>query len=184
MDTHAPSPRPSDGLTILSVPRLDEPALRAGLEALLKDAVASGASVGFHAPLDPVLNGAFWDEIAADLAKGRLTLLIARDEAGAVVGCVQLAPSPKQNARHRAEVRKLLVHSAQRRRGIARRLMEALYASARDQGRVVLQLDTLAGDVGEPFYRATGWTQVGVLPEHTLEADGRYHDTVLFHRRL
>ncbi|MGF7177088.1 GNAT family N-acetyltransferase [Azospirillum doebereinerae] len=184
MDTHAPLPHAADGLTICSVTRLDEPALRAGLEALLEDAVASGASVGFHAPLDPTLNRAFWDEIAADLAGGHLTLLVARDAEGAVAGCVQLVPSPKQNARHRAEVRKLLVHSAHRRRGIARRLMEDLCASAREQGRIVLQLDTLAGDVGEPFYRSTGWIQAGVLPDHTLEADGRYHDTVLFHRRL
>jgi len=183
MDTHAPS-LSTDGLTILSVTNLDEAALRAGLEALLTDAVAGGASVGFHAPLDPALNRDFWNEIAADLSGGRLTLLVACDSAGTVVGCVQLVPSPKQNARHRAEVRKLLVHSAHRRRGIARRLMEALCATARDQGRVVLQLDTLAGDVGEPFYRSTGWTQAGVLPDHTLEADGRYHDTVLFHRRL
>ncbi|CAO3420582.1 N-acetyltransferase family protein [Azospirillum doebereinerae] len=184
MDTHAPSPRATDGLTVAPVTRLDDPALRAGLEALLEDAVASGASVGFHAPLDPALNLGFWDEIAADLAGGRLTLLVAHDFNGTVVGCVQLVPSPKQNARHRAEVRKLLVHSAHRRRGVARRLMEELYASARVQGRVVLQLDTLAGDVGEPFYRSTGWTQVGVLPDHTLEADGRYHDTVLFYCRL
>jgi len=184
MDTSPSSPVAARPISIVLVARLTDAATRAGLESLLEDAVASGASIGFHAPLAPDRNRAFWDEVDAELADGHLLMLVARAGDGAVVGCVQLAASPKQNAPHRAEVRKLLVHSTRRGRGVARQLMEALYDLARSHGRTTLQLDTRAGDVGEPFYRRSGWVQAGILPDHTLEADGSYHDAVLFCRRL
>lgn len=179
MDTHIP---PS--LAIAHLDRLDDPQVRADLESLLTDAVASGASVGFHHPLDPARNAAFWDGVAAALAAGHHHLLIARDGSGRVIGSVQLALCAKQNGPHRAEVQKLLVLTDQRGRGIARALMEALEDMARGLGRSLLQLDTRAGDYGEPFYSRTGWTRAGLLPAHTLEADGRYHDAVIFYRRL
>lgn len=179
MDTHSP---PS--LSIARLDRLDDPQVRADLESLLTDAVASGASVGFHHPLDPARNAAFWDGVAAALATGNHHLLIARNGAGRVIGAVQLALSPKQNAPHRAEVQKLLVLTRQRGRGVAGMLMQALYDLARSLGRSLLQLDTRAGDFGEPFYSRTGWTRAGLLPAHTLEADGSYHDAVIFYRRL
>lgn len=179
MDTHTP---PS--LSIARLDRLDDPSMRADLESLLTDAVASGASVGFHHPLASIRAIAFWDGVAAAIATGNHHLLIARDDAGRVIGSVQLAISPKQNSPHRAEVQKLLVLTEHRGRGVARALMEALYELARSLGRSLLQLDTRAGDFGEPFYSRTGWIRAGILPAHTLEADGSYHDAVIFYRRL
>lgn len=179
MDTQSP---PHFSITI--VDRLDDPSLRAGLEHLLTDAVASGASVGFHAPLDPARNAAFWDGVASAIASAGLRLLVARDGAGRVIGAVQMAPSPKQNSPHRADVQKLLVLTDQRGRGVATALMNALYDLARSLGRNLLELDTRAGDFGEPFYSRTGWERAGVLPGHTLEADGSFHDAVMFCRRL
>ena len=87
------------------------------LGALLKDAVDSGASIGF---MPPLLDGeavAYWQEVAASLANGRRVMLIAVN-AEKVVGTVQLALEDRPNGQHRAEVSKLMVHSRQRRAGM------------------------------------------------------------------
>lgn len=62
--------------------------------------------------------------------------------------------------------------------------MNALYDLARSLGRSLLELDTRAGDFGEPFYSRAGWERAGAPPGHTREADGSFHDAVMFCRRL
>lgn len=181
MDTTSPTPRT---MTIIDIPRLEDASLRSELEALLEDAVASGASVGYHAPLSPTLNRAFWNGVARQLADGAHRLLIARGADGALLGSVQLVLCTKPNGAHRAEVQKLLVFSAHRRQGVARRLMEAVEEMARGLGRSLLVLDTLKGDFGEPFYERTGWRRAGQIPHFTFEADGTFHDTVLFYKHV
>lgn len=169
-------------MTIVDIPHLEDAPLRRTLEALLEDAVASGASVGYHAPLAPHLNRAFWDGVAHQLADGSHKLLVAHGPDGALLGSVQLSLCAKPNGTHRAEVQKLLVFTAHRGKGVARRLMGALEDMARGLGRSLLVLDTLAGDVGEPFYERTGWQRAGQIPHYTIEADGTHHATILFYK--
>ncbi|AIB11974.1 hypothetical protein ABAZ39_08160 [Azospirillum argentinense] len=171
-------------LAITNVPALDDRRLRVELETLLEDTVNGGASVGYHAPLEPHWKRAFWDGVAAQLSAGAHRLLIARGPDGDVLGSVQLALCTKPNGAHRAEVQKLLVFTRHRRNGVARRLMAAVEDTARGLGRSLLVLDTLKGDSGEPFYEATGWRRAGLIPGYTVEADGAFHDTVLFYKTL
>ncbi|MFP3656833.1 GNAT family N-acetyltransferase, partial [Burkholderia sp. SIMBA_052] len=70
----------------------------------------------------------------------------------AIAGTVQLDYDTMPNQRHRAEVRKLLVHPAFRRRGVARALMMELESHARRLERSLLTLDTRTGDSAEPLY--------------------------------
>ena len=170
--------------SISDVRTLENGHLRADLEALLEDAVNSGASVGYHAPLAPHWKQAFWDGVAALLSGGAHRLLVAWGPSGELLGSVQLSLCTKPNGAHRAEVQKLLVFTRHRRSGVARRLMEALEEAARKLGRSLLVLDTLKGDGGEPFYEATGWRRAGQIPGYTIEADGAFHDTVLFYKTL
>ena len=100
-------------------------AARPALVALLRDAVDSGASIGFLPPLSEAEAGAYWDGVAGALDDGSRVLLVARDAAAGIVGSVQLDLAMRANARHRAEVSKLMVHRAARRRGIGRALMAA-----------------------------------------------------------
>ncbi|MFC5355386.1 GNAT family N-acetyltransferase [Azospirillum himalayense] len=171
-------------LSITDISTLDDGRLRVELEALLEDAVNSGASVGYHAPLAPHWKRAFWDGVAGLLSGGAHHLLIARGPDGDLLGSVQLALCTKPNGAHRAEVQKLLVFTHHRRRGVARSLMAAVEETARGLERSLLVLDTLKGDRGEPFYEATGWQRAGLIPGYTVEADGAFHDTVLFYKTL
>lgn len=159
-------------------------AVRAGLVALLRDAVANGASLGFLAGIDDDEAGAFWDSVAAALGQGTRVLLVAGDGGGTVIGTVQLDLCMKKNGINRAEVQKLLVHSQARRGGIASALMKAAEAEALTRKRGLVFLDTEAGSGAEGFYRAQGYTFLGGLPEYACSPDGEWRANAIYYKTL
>ena len=153
------------------------------LARLLVDAVNSGASVSFLAPLSLARAEEWWQETLAD-GHPRAAFLVARDDQG-IVGTVQFHPAWAPNQPHRAEVAKLIVHRRGRRQGIGRALMLALEARAQSRGFTLLTLDAKRGEVAEKLYRKMGWTYVGVIPGYALNADGSGpSDTVIFYKDL
>lgn len=156
----------------------------AALVAILQDVVDAGASVGFLAPLARDEAVAYWREVAAAIAAGTRTLLIARLPGQDAVGTVQLELCPRPNGRHRAEVTKLMVRRSARRRGIAGALMRAVEAEARRRGRTTLVLDTRAGDPSERLYRSLGYHRAGAIPRYAESSDGRLDATALYYRLL
>ena len=82
------------------------------LGALLRACVHDGASVGFVMPCGVDESEAFWrGKVLPSLRAGGLVLLVAR-QGETIAGTVQLDYDTMPNQRHRAEVRKLLVHPA------------------------------------------------------------------------
>ena len=159
-------------------------ALLPDLTGLLRDSVESGASVGFVLPLaDDVVDG-YWRKVVADV-EGEVRVLLVARWGERVVGAGQLALETRPNSAHRAEVQKVLVHTAARRQGIGRALMAALEAAARARGRMLLVLDTRAGDPAEHLYRAVGFTRAGSIPGYARSPDGSTLDaTVFYYRQL
>jgi acetyltransferase len=155
---------------------------RLGLRDLLVDVVDGGASVGFLPPMRPATADAYWDEILSDLGPSR-ALWVAED-AGAVMGSVQLALCDKENGRHRADVQKLFVLTRHRGRGVASKLMAVLETHARSCRRSLLVLDTLAGSAAEAVYRHLGWIRVGEIPNFAASADGALHPTAYYYKIL
>ncbi|HEY0735935.1 MAG TPA: GNAT family N-acetyltransferase [Herpetosiphonaceae bacterium] len=158
-------------------------AVQSELIRLLDDAVASGASVGFMPPLAPSEALHYWQSVSADLEREARALLVARDDEG-IVGTVQLALPLQPNARHRAEVQKLLVHTRARRKGVGQALMAAIEALAVQEGRNLLVLDTRQGDDAERLYRRLGYIEAGAIPLYAQSADGSLHTTIFFYRQL
>jgi GNAT superfamily N-acetyltransferase len=153
------------------------------LAVLLRDAVDGGASLGFLPPLDPGEASLYWRGVEAKVRAGARVLVVARADAR-VVGCVQLVPSSRANARHRAEVQKLCVLTSERGKGIGGALMEAVHEAARARGRTLLLLDTKKGDRAEALYRRLGYSELGVVPRFTQDRTGGFQDTVFFYRHL
>ena len=153
------------------------------LAAVLGDAVRSGASVGFMAPVDPAALDAYWDTIADDVGNGGRTCLAAWLD-DALVGTVQLAPCGKPNQPHRADVQKLLVHRSARRRGVGATLMQALERHALGSHRVLLTLDTRTGSDADRNYRAWGWSAVGIVPGYAYDPDGTLADCTFYFKQL
>lgn len=155
----------------------------AQLRALLLDAVAHGASVGFVMPLPEAVADAYWRDVAAAL-EGRSRLLLVAWHDHVMVGTVQLDLCMKPNGSNRAEVQKLLVHSGARRGGVATALMAALETQALALRRGLLFLDTEAGSGAEDFYMRLGYTRVGELPEYCATPDGAWRATAIYYKTL
>jgi GNAT superfamily N-acetyltransferase len=151
------------------------------LATLLVEVVEDGASVGFMAGFSPDEAAAWWAATKAEVEGGRVALFVARED-GAIVGSVQLRLSPMPNQRHRADVAKLLVRPAWRRRGTARALMLALELLANDLGRNLLVLDTMQGSAAEQLYRSMGWVEVGPIPDYAAWPDGTLGPTVIYYK--
>lgn len=157
------------------------PEVLAGLADVLVDCVDGGASVGFLAPLSVGQALEWWT--AALTGRDTLTW-VARDDDGAVLGCVRLQLGGPANGRHRAEVSKLLVHSRARGAGVATTLMERAEAEAVRQGRTLLLLDTQTGSPAERLYARHGWTVVGSIDDYAALPDGRLAATTIMTKRL
>jgi ribosomal protein S18 acetylase RimI-like enzyme len=149
------------------------------LARLLIDAVDSGASLGFWAPLPQPEALLYWREVLQGMVQ-ETTVLIVAEDAGQVVGSVQLVLSDRQNGIHRAEIRKLMVHTSRRGHGLGRALLSAAHVEAGFRGRTLLILDTRTGDTGEKLYESMGYTRIGQIPGYTLESDGRRLGTTIF----
>jgi len=152
---------------------------------ILRDAVDSGASVGFLPPLATATASAYWRTVFAALdADARLLLVARRPADGAIVGTAQLDPAGKENARHRAEVAKVLVLRSARRQGVGRALMEALEEHAWRRGRLTLVLDTREGDPSEALYASLGWQRLGVIPRYCESAGGALDGSAFYYKLL
>ncbi len=158
-------------MTISILPAADAEAELDSLARLLHDSVAHGASVNFLQPFSINQARAFWQRQLPALQDGSAILLVAR-QADAIAGTVMLGLDTPPNQKHRADVKKLLVHSRVRRQGIGRTLMQAAEAEARRRGLTLLTLDTEHGSAAEPLYHALGYTLLGILPGYALAADG------------
>lgn len=155
------------------------------LAAIMRRCVEQGASVNFVLPFTQADSEAWWrGAVLPALAAGERRLLVARDGA-ALIGSVQLAPAWQPNQRHRADVTKLLVDPAARRRGAGRALMQALEALALAGGRWLLTLDTVEGSAAQRLYESLGWRLLGVVPDYAAAVDGaRMEGSAFFWKSL
>jgi ribosomal protein S18 acetylase RimI-like enzyme len=176
-----PYAKPVNGVEVLDIAGATSAERR--LAEILIACVDGGAGVSFLPPLSRDKAKAFWHRVASDVGNGKRVLLAAwRDGVMAGTGMLDLATPDNQP--HRAEVQKILVDPAGRRRGVGWEIMQGLEQAAVAAGRSLLTLDTRAGDAGEALYRARGWREAGRIPGYALSIDGGLHDTVFFWKRL
>ncbi|KMO27729.1 PadR family transcriptional regulator [Methylobacterium variabile] len=110
------------------------------------------------------------DSEAADMMRPRGTFLVALSD-GLPIGCVGL----KGKGGEVAEIKRLWVSPSSRGLGLARRLMEAVEAAARDLSIHTLRLDSNSAlTEALRLYRSTGWTEIDRFnddpyPDHFFE---------------
>ena len=157
--------------------------LVSALADILIDCVERGASVSFMSPLSRDTAEAFWTDVAFGVERGERLLLVAT-LGDRPVGTVQVVLAQEENQPHRADVAKMLVHGAARKRGIGAGLMRAAETAARAAGKSLLVLDAVTGGDGERLYERLGWSRVGVIPGYALFPDGRPCDTTYLYKVL
>lgn len=172
----------SMALRILTADEIDAHAAMLG--AILVACVEGGASVGFIRGVSSARATLFWRDVAAKARDDGRAVIVAEDD-GAILGVVQVIPAGPDNQPHRADVSKMLVTPAARRRGIGALLMDAAHDAARAMGRTLLVLDTQEHSDAERLYTRMGWTRAGVIPDYALDADGTtLITTVLYWKRI
>jgi len=154
-----------------------------GLAELLIDCVEGGASVSFMHPLPMAKAMEFWRHVAGSVVRGERALLVAED-AGGIVGTVQLLLDQPENQPHRADLAKMLVHRRARRRGLGAALMRAAENLARECGKSLLVLDTVTGSDAERLYARLSWQRCGVIPGYALLPRGGLCATTYLYRTL
>lgn len=153
------------------------------LAAVLADAVADGASVGFLAPFDHDAAAAWWTAQQPAVDDGSLAVWAAHGPKG-IAGTFSLARNAKPNSRHRAELVKLLVHRDARGQGLGRALLTTAEQAAADAGATLLLLDTETDSPAEHLYRTAGWTRYGVVPDYAGDPAGSLRPCSFYYKRL
>ncbi|MDC9594968.1 GNAT family N-acetyltransferase [Xenorhabdus sp. IM139775] len=156
---------------------------RDGLIHLLHDCVESHASIGFIAPLEENEAEQYWQDVGTDLTSGHRLLLVALDGEN-IAGSVQLSLCKKKNGLHRADVEKLIVHTAYRQRGIGRMLMDELEHQAKQHQRSLLVLDTRTHDPASVLYRKCGFIEAGQIPNFAMNTNGEFSGTTYFYKLI
>jgi GNAT superfamily N-acetyltransferase len=154
-----------------------------GLSDVLIDCVEGGASVSFMLPMSRPKAEAFWRTVAVSVARGERLVLAAEDDAGVIVGSVQVILAQPENQPHRGDLAKMLVHRRARRRGIGAALLAAAERSALSAGKTLLVLDTASGDA-ERLYARQGWQRCGQIPNYALWPDGTPCATTIYFKIL
>lgn len=153
------------------------------LVGLLQDAVESGASIGFLAPLSTADARNYWMAALSDVARGERVILLARDGVS-IIGCAQLLLTSRANARHRAEVQKLIVHTQWQGKGLGRALLGAIEKVATEKGRTLLLADAREGGYGDRLFTRSGYARVGLIPRYQRGPNGHFDSTVIFYRSI
>ncbi|MCX2942873.1 GNAT family N-acetyltransferase [Rahnella perminowiae] len=153
------------------------------LAETLMQSVARGASIGFILPFGFVQAQAFWQKLLPAFARGEKRLLVAR-LAGKIIGTVQLVVDQPANGAHRGDVVKLIVHPDGRRKGVARQLMTAVEALAREEGKTLLVLDTVTGSPAQTLYENLGFTLSGTIPHYAMSTAGMLESTSVMYKVL
>jgi acetyltransferase len=153
------------------------------LVELLQDTVGGGASIGWTQVPGTKDARNYWTQVLEAVGRGERMLFVATDN-HVCAGAIQVAFAQKQNARHRGEVQKLMVHSQYRRRGIGQALLAAIEKAAAARGISLLVLDVRSGDDAERLYKRYGYQFVGSIPGFVQSASGAFEPTSIYYRRL
>lgn len=175
--------KPSLGLVVEMLDAAAAASAERRLAEILVACVAAGASVSYLHPLSREKSRAYWKRVSTEVAQGHRVLLAAWVD-GALAGTVQLDLATPENQPHRAEIAKLLVDPAYRRRGVGEALMRRAEQAAQRLGRRLLTLDTRAGDLAEPLYHRLGWHEAGRIPGYALDETGQARDTRFFYKTI
>ena len=156
--------------------------VRKSLVNLIKDSVANNYSVGFMQDSTEADFEKFWlDEIAKCDSQNGIFIALADEE---VLGSVIVTRELRANGRHRAELRKLLVHSKAQKMGIGTALEKLATSFAKEIGLKLLYLDSATSYLINGVYEKWGWTKSGEIPNFAKNPDGSLVSTWFFYKIL
>jgi GNAT superfamily N-acetyltransferase len=130
-------------------------------DALVHHRIAMFTDMGM--PLDAVaLDSAFRAWLAETMTTGTYRAWVVEEDRGAIVGgggmtILPWPPGPRDMATRLGFVYNVYVEEGHRRRGVARRIMEAIHAFCRDHHITSVALNASRG--GLPLYKEMGYVE-------------------------
>ncbi len=152
-------------------------------EWLLGDAINDGGCVGFLLPVQADKLDRYWNGVAREMEAGEREVMAALEN-GRVIGALQIAYEKAESVRHRADLQKLIVHSTERRRGIARALLVHALERMPALGLVMYTITVAKAGPAEMLVRSLLFTRYGVMPHYGLTPDGKLHDASQYYISL
>ncbi len=167
--------RPDPAPVIRDAAPADLPAIL----AIHNDAILHSLAIWQERPVDLANRQAWFEE-----RTGQGYPVLALDLDGALAGYASYGPFRFGSGYDATVENSVYLSAAQRRQGLGRRLMEALIARARAQGRHVMVAGIgLPNDASVALHRSLGFTEAGMLREIGRKA-GRWLDLMLMQKRL
>lgn len=144
----------------------------------------AGGAVGFTPPVTAAEVAPVADAALDRAAAGDAHLVVAQADDGTVVGLAFLEPrKPGTIFGHVAVMRRLQVRPDHQGRGLGSRIAAAVHATARRDGRELVQITARGGTGVEQFYAQLGYELVARIPGIIRVAPGDDRDElVLLHR--
>ena len=153
------------------------------LASLLIEAVDSGVSLTFRAPLDKDAAKRYWQDVRTEILL-RKTLLITARDGGRIIGAVAISLGRQASNTNRAEVVRMLVNGAHRRKGVATALMQAAERTARALGRTLLHFDFAAQEPTQKLLQKLGYSSGGTVQAAASANGGTALDALIYYKRL
>jgi acetyltransferase len=158
------------------------PEVMQSLVDLLQNAVSNNYAVGFMNDSSKADFIKFWNEEFDEIGDSSAIFLALNNNN--VLGSVILSGESRANGKHRAEFRKLLVHSKSQNQGIGSALEKAATEYARANGVLLLYLDSATDFLVEGVYEKWGWKKSGEIPDYARNPDGKLVSTWFFYKQL
>jgi GNAT superfamily N-acetyltransferase len=156
------------------------PDLRDGVLDLWTDVSNAGGAVGFVPPVDRETVRPALLKHLADLAEGRVRLLVGHDEAGKVAATAFLSLNTHRLMAHWLWLYTVMVHPSHQGKGYGRDLLAAAESAARSLDGVDAIRLTCRGGLGlERFYGSCGYKEVGRIPDAIRVAPGDDRDDII-----
>ncbi|WP_137234178.1 GNAT family N-acetyltransferase [Streptomyces sp. BPSDS2] len=156
------------------------PALRDGITTLWADVTNAGGAVGFVAPVTPEETRPDLLKHLAAMERGRVRLLVGRDEDGSVAATAFLSLNDHRLLQHWLMLYTVMVHPRLQGRGYGRDLMAAAADAARSiAGIEAIRLTCRGGTGADRFYTACGYKEVGRVPDAIRVAPGDDRDDII-----
>ena len=133
-------------------------------------------------PLSAAKACAYWQRVAAAVARGERALLVAENAEG-VLGWCSCSSNSRRISLIAPTCRNAWCIAAHGAKGQAPHCCVAAEDLGRECGKSLLVLDT-AGSDALRLYARLGWREVGVIPGYALLPDGGLCDTHYFYRTL
>lgn len=153
------------------------------LNLLLNNAIKENSSLGFLNTLKSEDSETYWNSLQNDLNNSIKKLFIVKEKKH-IIASVILSFCQSENASHRVEIEKLIVHNLYQGIGIATKLMLYVENIAKKHNKSLIILNINNKSDASFLYEKLEYKKAGQIPLYTLNNDFTYLDNIIYYKSI